>query len=365
VVRIIATLVGGLILLGGFVNLTSRPLNSLFFMLMGLALILAMLAPGLIAHRVPALRYVPGGAGVALGLIAFLAFVGAVATSPTPPPGTRPTATAVAQAAPTGVPTTLPTVAPTASALATATSQATAPPTPAPDTRLAGQVRYIANTEGQGVKLRTACDDQAGSVGWPEGTSVTVVYARADCPDWLLVKRSEDDGSWVRVAYLSEAAPTAVPVAPAPPTATTVQSTAVAAAASTAASAPAKLTTPPKPAAPTATSVASKPESKATVTSFSSGGLGLLRAEWERAKGRPSRELPGGFLEYQVGSLVVAFRDDRVWYIERVWGDRAAVTMDEARRQSKMLIPQDAEPDSTYGLDSVWWTSTMRRAAWP
>ena len=75
------------------------------------------------------------------------------------------------------------------------------------DTRLAGQTRYIANTDGLGIEVRTVCDDQAGSGGWPEGAQVTVVYARADCPEWLLVKRSEEDGSWVRVAYLSETPP--------------------------------------------------------------------------------------------------------------------------------------------------------------
>ena len=142
-----------------------------------------------------------------------------------------------------------------------------------------GQTRYIANTEGQGVKLREACDDQAGSVGWPEGTAVTVVYARADCPEWLLVKRSDQEGSWVRIAYLADTAPV-VAAAPAPPTV-------VVAAPPTKPSVP-TATPVPKPSAPTATSVASKPAPKAPVAGLASGGLGLLRAEWERAK-RASR----------------------------------------------------------------------------
>src|SRR5690242_1212715 len=89
---------------------------------------------------------------------------------------------------PTAAALSVPSVAPTTTTPAPPASPTSAGP--AIDTRLAGQTRYIANTEGIGVKARTTCDEQIGSTGWPEGAQVTVVYGRADCPEWLLVKRS-------------------------------------------------------------------------------------------------------------------------------------------------------------------------------
>lgn len=90
------------------------------------------------------------------------------------------------------------------------------PARPTIDTSQAGQVRYIANTGGDGVRGRSACDDQSGSPGWPEGTAVTIVYARADCPGWFWVQRSASDFSWIRAAYLSaNPPPTPTPLPPA------------------------------------------------------------------------------------------------------------------------------------------------------
>jgi hypothetical protein len=120
--------VGVLLLLGGLILLTSKPLSGLFLALCGLALILATLFPGLVTRRVPALSYVPGGASVALGLVAFLALVGAVATGSTPTPNARATATVVAQGPPNVVSTTLPVQVPaTAKPVAPTVAPTTAP----------------------------------------------------------------------------------------------------------------------------------------------------------------------------------------------------------------------------------------------
>jgi len=130
---------------------------------------------------------------------------------------------------------------------------------PTSDTTLAGQVRYIANTDGIGVRLRTVCDDQTGSPGWPEGSGVTIDYARSDCPGWFSVKNPTSGvTSWVREGYLSATAPpapTPIPatLAPAQPTsAPTPPPTATPAQRPAAVVAP----TPPPTSAPTVTTVA-------------------------------------------------------------------------------------------------------------
>src|SRR5947207_1310288 len=88
----------------------------------------------------------------------------------TPLPATTPTTVAVATSAPIPTPAPAqptPVVSPT-------------PAGPSTDTTLAGQTRYIAKTDGIGIKVRAACDDRTGSGGWPEGDRVVVEYARSD-----------------------------------------------------------------------------------------------------------------------------------------------------------------------------------------
>jgi hypothetical protein len=99
--RLIVVAFGFLALMGGLASLISAPLYGLFSTITGVALILATLAPRFVASRVPTLKDVPGGAVTALGLVALLAFVGAVATRPIPAPEVRPAATVAVQATPT------------------------------------------------------------------------------------------------------------------------------------------------------------------------------------------------------------------------------------------------------------------------
>ena len=108
----------------------------------------------------------------------------------------------------------LPSPAPTAPPPPTAT--AIPSPTPRSVTRdgaLSGQTRYIANTEGLGIRVRTSCADNApGGGAWPESAQVTVDYAQSDCPGWFLVRRAGNESSWVRSSYLSSSPPpTATP----------------------------------------------------------------------------------------------------------------------------------------------------------
>jgi hypothetical protein len=89
-------------------------------------------------------------------------------------------------------------------------------PRPNRDLSQTGQVRYIAQTDGIGVRLRTRCDDQSGTPGWPEGTRVTIEFTQAECPGWLYVQRNDTERSWVRQTYLATTSPvtltpTAVP----------------------------------------------------------------------------------------------------------------------------------------------------------
>ena len=102
--------------------------------------------------------------------------------------------------------------------------------------------------------------------------------------------------------------------------------------------------------APTATAIplpAPAPPTAAPQPAFDSGGLGLARPEWERAHGRPQRDV-GGFIDYEGGRFNIAFMGDNVWRIERSWGDQGAVPLDAARAESRGLIPPDATFVRTY-----------------
>jgi hypothetical protein len=86
---------------------------------------------------------------------------------------------------------------------------------------------------------------------------------------------------------------------------------------------------------------------------YASGGLGLDRADWESAHGEGKPDNPGSpmFFGYEGGKFQVQFsgiRSGNVEYIERVWGDRNAAPIEEARKESKQFIPADAKFVRTY-----------------
>lgn len=98
----------------------------------------------------------------------------------------------------------------------------------------------------------------------------------------------------------------------------------------------------PTPSAPTAPAPA-----------YASGGLGLDRADWERLHGSGAPDNPGSPMTfgYEGGKFQVQFssvRSGNVEYVERVWGDRNPVLIEEARKESKQFIPADAKFVKTY-----------------
>ncbi len=82
-----------------------------------------------------------------------------------------------------------------------------ATPTATPVPSDTGQLRYISNTDGAGVRVRDDCQDAAPGVGaLAEGQSVAVVErGTASCGGWTLVSGG-DVRSWVRNEYLDASA---------------------------------------------------------------------------------------------------------------------------------------------------------------
>jgi curved DNA-binding protein CbpA len=104
--------------------------------------------------------------------------------------------------------------------------QPTATPDPI-DRRDAGQVRYVANTDGMGVRMRSECSVDAQSLGvLPEGITVSIEYTRVNCDGWFMVRRLEmNEIGWVRADYLSSTFSTPRPVPITVASATTPRST--------------------------------------------------------------------------------------------------------------------------------------------
>ena len=93
----------------------------------------------------------------------------------------------------------------------TPVAAATTPPTATPEPNF-----KIANTDGDGVAVRDACDDgarvSAPGEGIPEETVVELIAAGGgDCAEWMHVRAPDGRESWVRSRYLD-----ALPVALAP-----------------------------------------------------------------------------------------------------------------------------------------------------
>jgi hypothetical protein len=112
----------------------------------------------------------------------------------------------------------------------------------------------------------------------------------------------------------------------------------------TAAPAPTEAPRPTEPPAPTEAPTA-VPEP------LESGGLGLTRTQWEAKHGSGTKETLG--YSYDGGAYVVSYQADpagneTAWDIEQRWSEAGALSMDEARLASKMLIPQDSVFVRTY-----------------
>jgi hypothetical protein len=95
---------------------------------------------------------------------------------------------------------------------ATAATETTATPTPAATavaTTSEPAVRYVANTGGSGVSLRSACRVDARIAGaWAEGTRVEVVQVGSgSCDGWTLAASGSTE-TWVDNRYLGDTAAT-------------------------------------------------------------------------------------------------------------------------------------------------------------
>lgn len=113
-----------------------------------------------------------------------------------------------------------------------------------------------------------------------------------------------------------------------------------------------------RPAGQSANQIASQPVDPqpppiSSAPAYASGGLGLDRAYWERMHDVGKPDDPGSpmFFSFKGGKFQVRFsgiRSGNVEYIERVWGDRNAVPMEEARKESKQFIAASAKFVRTY-----------------
>ena len=86
-------------------------------------------------------------------------------------------------------------------------------------------------------------------------------------------------------------------------------------------------------------SVGARPSPSPSAPAYASGGLGLDRADWDRAHGEGKPDNPSSpmYFSYEGGTFQVQFSDIRsgnVEYVERVWGDHNAVPIDDARRRA-------------------------------
>ncbi|MFN8635529.1 MAG: tetratricopeptide repeat protein [Chloroflexota bacterium] len=212
-------------------------------------------------------------------------FVGVVFTS------ARPRAAELA-AAPTPAP--VATVAPTPAA-----PPAAAPPTPAIPAALsqppAAARLIVSNVGGDGLSLRRTPNATGQRIKvWKDGTEMANLgdTAQDGGMTWRKVRDPDGNVGWTAADYLAEPG--------------------------------AQASAPAVPAAP----------------AFTSGGLGLTRAEWEKAHGKPSQS--SIFLEYDSGRLVVGLLESNVWHIERVWKGGEAVTLDQAREDARAYLPADA-----------------------
>ena len=81
---------------------------------------------------------------------------------------------------------------------------------------------------------------------------------------------------------------------------------------------------------------------------FSSGGLGLSKAEWERQHNPDEDSYDIGY--YDDGKYLVLFDEDKISEIELMF-DRLDLTLDEARTEAESLIPEDNRSIETYSPD--------------
>jgi len=216
---------------------------------------------------------------IVVGLGIFAAVVLTSTRSRSAEPGPAPTPAPVA----TVVPTSAPTVAPTP-AVAAALAQ---PPAPA---RL-----VVTNVGPDGLSLRRTPSTTGQRIKvWKDGTEMADLgeTAEGDGKSWRKLRDPDGNVGWAAAEFLADPAARAAAAA--------------------------------APAAP----------------AFASGGLGLSRAEWEKAHGQATQS--SIFFEYDGARLLVGMLEGKVWHIERVWMRGDAVGLEDARNETRAYLPEDA-----------------------
>lgn len=99
--------------------------------------------------------------------------------------------------------------------------------------------------------------------------------------------------------------------------------------------------------------------------SLQSGGLGLSRTEWELLHGRAASQ-DSGYVYYddERGRFIINFMASRAAYIKRSYRDSAGVSLDDARSESRKLIPIDSRLLRTYnssaGTVDLYFTDVLK-----
>lgn len=93
-----------------------------------------------------------------------------------------------------------------------------------------------------------------------------------------------------------------------------------------------------------------KPRSPIASGSFAPGGLGLSQQVWEQTHTKSSEDL--GYIKYDSDQYWVLFMEQKVWHLERDFTNTQP-TLDEARMESSLLIPEDSQLVETYHPEGV------------
>ena len=92
-------------------------------------------------------------------------------------------------------------------------------------------------------------------------------------------------------------------------------------------------------------------EAEAAAPAFASGGLGLDLDAWEAIHGEGEEDAVPGWRSYDDRRYVVAGTlEGRIDHLERHWEEGEGVTFEEARAESRRLMPADAQLVETYQL---------------
>lgn len=89
------------------------------------------------------------------------------------------------------------------------------------------------------------------------------------------------------------------------------------------------------------------------VPSLQSGGLGLTRSEWQQLHGTAASQDSGyaNYNDYR-GRFTINFMVRYAGYIKRTYRDPAVVPLEDARRESRSLMPADSTLIRTYHVSA-------------